>query len=296
LNLSLRSSTSKKTFLILSVFSSFFWVLTTTREFILGASFEKLLVFMIGTIFLSCIFFYVFTYLLSDGERKTKVGIFEISVLIILQILIFSIEYRTKTLFMLMSSYKNQAVDISTPFFVSVSLIASTLIYIYIFPRYRNGIKLYISKNGFSGNLKIFLISFLCVSIIKFFEWKNPELGIRYPVPKFSDAENYFIWWRLSIIFIVPMAEELFFRGIFLDVLENGIGFVGASIISSAFFGLTHLYDFESGVYLALMGLGVGLIFCNLKYYTKSIFPLYFLHCSLNYDIYFRAFSLVTKR
>lgn len=54
----------------------------------------------------------------------------------------------------------------------------------------------------------------------------------------------------LLLSFSAGFAEEIFFRGFLMQILENGIGFSAAFVISSLFFGLAHFPIFSANMVL----------------------------------------------
>jgi membrane protease YdiL (CAAX protease family) len=76
---------------------------------------------------------------------------------------------------------------------------------------------------------------------------------------------------------IVPLTEELLFRGLFLFGLERRYGSGFALVLSSAFFGIMHV-DAVAAVYATVAGLVLG----SLALATRSVWPGIAVHAALN--------------
>ncbi len=89
-------------------------------------------------------------------------------------------------------------------------------------------------------------------------------------------------WWdpvldALATSFIVPLAEELTFRGAVFGELSRKFNWVLSAVISSTIFGLFHGISIHIGY--ALIS---GIILCAVYHYTKSIFASYIMHATFN--------------
>ena len=76
---------------------------------------------------------------------------------------------------------------------------------------------------------------------------------------------------------LVPLSEELLFRGLFLFGLERRYGRGFALILSSCFFGIVH-WDPVSAVYASVAGLVLG----ALALATRSVWPGVAVHAAVN--------------
>jgi len=68
----------------------------------------------------------------------------------------------------------------------------------------------------------------------------------------------------LPIAILIPVVEEVVFRGVMLEYFERRIGVIGGVIISSALFGLIHVSNAESLVFFPIyftLGLILALIY-----------------------------------
>lgn len=81
----------------------------------------------------------------------------------------------------------------------------------------------------------------------------------------------------IEVAVIVPVAEELFFRGIIYQGLESRWGYLPAAIVSAAIFTLAH---FEPIIFFPIFALGFG--FATLFYLTRSLWPSIVGHAIVN--------------
>ena len=82
------------------------------------------------------------------------------------------------------------------------------------------------------------------------------------------------------ITVIVPLGEELFFRGYFFGALRNWRGAWPAAIGTGAVFGLIHVGSAPVGLLAPLAIFGFGL--CLLYHYSGSLYPCIALHALNN--------------
>lgn len=71
-----------------------------------------------------------------------------------------------------------------------------------------------------------------------------------------------------QVALLVPVLEELFFRGIIHQGLEKRFGFIRGALLSSAIFALAHV---DPAVYFPIFVLGFG--FALLLHKTRSLWP-----------------------
>ncbi len=91
-----------------------------------------------------------------------------------------------------------------------------------------------------------------------------------------------FVLALLVVGVIVPIAEEIFFRGFLYGGLRKRAGVVGAMIVSTLFFTALHL---SVGLFIPIFVLGLFLAY--LYEYTGSLYPGILLHSANN------AFALI---
>jgi membrane protease YdiL (CAAX protease family) len=81
----------------------------------------------------------------------------------------------------------------------------------------------------------------------------------------------------LLAIIVAPIAEELVFRGVILHKTLRVMPFLGANLLQALLFGIYH-WNFVQGVYAALIGFLLGLIY----YKFKTIVAPIILHMLIN--------------
>lgn len=79
------------------------------------------------------------------------------------------------------------------------------------------------------------------------------------------------------LVAIIPLTEELLFRGLFLFGLERRYGSTFALILSSSFFGIVHL-----GAVPAVYATVAGLLLGGLALSTRSVWPGVAVHAAVN--------------
>lgn len=93
---------------------------------------------------------------------------------------------------------------------------------------------------------------------------------------KNSNSSLEIIFMILCVILLMPMIEEILFRGVIFNALSSALPAWGAGMLSSAMFAVVH---FDILYFLPLFVMGVAL--CYLRYKTKSLYLPIILH-SLN--------------
>ncbi len=81
----------------------------------------------------------------------------------------------------------------------------------------------------------------------------------------------------VQIGLLAPICEELLARGLLFAGLRKRMGFMGANLISSALFGLGHIYPIH-----ILAAFSLGVLLCRLAEKTKSLLPGLVCHVMLN--------------
>ena len=82
---------------------------------------------------------------------------------------------------------------------------------------------------------------------------------------------------KLFIAVLLPVAEELLFRGGIFRVLRQNRRFWPAALISSVIFGILHIHPF-----LMVFAFLLGIISCGLFERTGSLFPSMLFHIVIN--------------
>lgn len=122
------------------------------------------------------------------------------------------------------------------------------------------------SRRGFDPRILLWgLILLVSLSVVI-----DPLLS-HLPVPDQNYGRGG--WTLLAVVVVAPVAEELLFRGLLLEMLRQHIGTVAAVVISSAVFALMHLQPAVMiDAFLA------GLALCYIYLLTRSIYASILLH------------------
>ncbi len=91
-------------------------------------------------------------------------------------------------------------------------------------------------------------------------------------VPAWDHFLNYF-----NEILLVPIAEELMFRGLLFGTMKRRLPFWGAALMSALIFGLGHMQPMQIGYALI-----AGFVLCIAYYYTDSLFASIIVHGIFN--------------
>ena len=136
------------------------------------------------------------------------------------------------------------------------------------------------------------VINFLVLKFLKNFVEIGlfPSLDIRETIRGIITEYNFF-FALLIVAILVPIYEEIMFRGIIFSSIEKYLGFWKANIIQASLFALVHqnlamfIYFFIFGIVLGVMvkkskGLLVGIIF----HAINNAIALYLISLSMNYQ------------
>ncbi|MBE0430009.1 MAG: CPBP family intramembrane metalloprotease [Thermoleophilia bacterium] len=93
----------------------------------------------------------------------------------------------------------------------------------------------------------------------------------------FGESIISFVVAMVIVAILTPVIEEMFFRGIIHQGLEQRYGFWPGALLSSAVFALAHI---DPTVYIPIFVLGFGFAF--LMSYTKSVWPAVAAHLLWN--------------
>lgn len=100
----------------------------------------------------------------------------------------------------------------------------------------------------------------------------------RYNVVKQQEVPFWdSIIYLISVCFIVPLEEELVFRGAIFGILKQKMRPVAAMLITAAFFGIMHRVSIHTAYALVC-----GLILTAVYYYTENIFAGVLIHSVFN--------------
>ncbi|MCX7904695.1 MAG: CPBP family intramembrane metalloprotease [Caloramator sp.] len=154
---------------------------------------------------------------------------------------------------------------------VFLAAITSLIIYYFIYKsKSKNLIKTCnFSKVGFKA-LALTLISgisfALIVRFILYLMSKNPAFTeiLKNYGQHMKLIVNYEILNILVMALIVPITEEILFRGMILNELLDNVSLAPAVIIQALLFGLYHM-NLVQGLYAFIMGLILGILYCRFK-------------------------------
>jgi len=94
----------------------------------------------------------------------------------------------------------------------------------------------------------------------------------------------------LTLVFVTPIMEELFFRGVIYNRIKKYSDVIWASILTSLLFGIYHM-NLVQGVYAFIM----GILMCAAYYRHKSILAPMFLHICANGTAFIMSINPVSK-
>lgn len=119
------------------------------------------------------------------------------------------------------------------------------------------------------GYFIFFAITVAVTILIVFADFKIPGYQIQEQIlPLFGNGALSLILAAIVMILLVPIVEEIFFRGFLLRSLANKIQIFWASTISATLFALAHL-QLQNIIPLFIL----GLIMNSLVIKSKSIWP-----------------------
>lgn len=103
----------------------------------------------------------------------------------------------------------------------------------------------------------------------------------------------------LIVPFIVPIVEELLFRGVIFGFIKNSgmenqkLALILGILVSTVMFGAAHFQGFENitGIIVVFLTAGIGAVNCWLVYKTDSIYTAF--ACHIGYNLANSAMSLL---
>ena len=129
---------------------------------------------------------------------------------------------------------------------------------------------------------KYYFIAFI-TGIFLFLSYKYVLRNQESAVP----ANNFPIWFFACVLlgkmFIIPISEEIYYRGVLFNALLNSKGFFFALILSSVIFGIFHINPFFPISISNLLFKIIYLILFSLLYLSsKSLLPAILCHVVVN--------------
>ena len=125
------------------------------------------------------------------------------------------------------------------------------------------------------GLASIFIINFLNYATLKFFPQFSAYFDIIRQITSFKHHKWFVVIFFIAVI--PPFFEELFFRGIILNLLDKNKG-VGGIILSSMIFAMFHL-DIFAFLQIFILGMILGYLYKI----SNSIFVPMFFHFLINF-------------
>lgn len=197
---------------------------------------------------------------------------------------------------------QNQIMDMMSKYAQEVTLVVSVLALLsFILVDFLRGKKLFKECNFAKLQLKdILLFSILGISMNLFATGSlflvNQFINVNDLIPKeIADAlnpasKNIFVFF-IAVAIIIPVFEEIFFRGILFRELKKGMPFVVALVIQSILFGLLHgnIVQFCTTI---IYGIIFGLVYT----WRKSIWAPIIVHLTLNSMTFVSGYLFNTEK
>ena len=160
-----------------------------------------------------------------------------------------------------------------TPFSILI-LIPSLL----AFQKFKNLEKSRLKKNILSSSFYCFIFFFpLVVSVNIFSSFMFPDFNAQSVVQNLLISNNIRIEQIISIVFISPFIEELYFRGLLFDQLRSLFGIFISIIITSLYFSFIHLNIISLPTLFTL-----GIVLALFKIISGNVYLSIFIHMFFN--------------
>lgn len=129
----------------------------------------------------------------------------------------------------------------------------------------------------------IYAISHISSNISIIFLDSIKKMGTMYDVPVFNYSLLIFLIRGILVVIIVPVYEEIIYRGIILNNFKAKWGINKAILFSSFLFGVLHFH--------LIIGAIIFSIFLSLLYFkTKSLYVVIFVHMLNNFTAFLLDF------
>lgn len=132
--------------------------------------------------------------------------------------------------------------------------------------RFRVAVRLFRPRRGSRVFPVVFAVTLVLVLLISAYSRRSPQFGLGPSA-----------FQLLHLVIIVPLSEELYFRGLLLEHLRRGFGSVQAVLLCSLLFGLLHL---PTGA--ALLAGGLSLLACLLVVKSGALAYAFQIHVAWN--------------
>ena len=104
---------------------------------------------------------------------------------------------------------------------------------------------------------------------------KTPEV---WKWTEYAPINQYFIFFLILSFAIIPIIEEVFFRGFLYNSLKIHMPMILATVLQAAVFALAHPYDLMNRLTTFLIGIGLVIIYER----RKNLFSPILVHCMIN--------------
>lgn len=163
-------------------------------------------------------------------------------------------------------------------FHLMITVITYLAAIAYLYRKYYNGL---FDKSKHAWPIFIAIIV-LAVLFIPYFKWlSNNNIPKQFVILSTLDNVNKFIYVFIWCI-IIPIEEEILFRGLYYRIIKNRYDIVIATVVSVSLFTLNHAFQGTDLVSIALQ----GLIYTFVYEKSKSVYSSIIIHV-LNNSIWY---------
>jgi membrane protease YdiL (CAAX protease family) len=132
---------------------------------------------------------------------------------------------------------------------------------------------------GILATIAMYALSFILVAILEFSGANIQDIS------NIQDIELYFSPIPMFILIaIMPVAEEIFFRGFLLDKINNYAGKNIAIFSTAILFGIAHME--YAKIYPVVITFLMGIILAYIVFKTKNLFSAIIAHVTYNVIVY----------
>ncbi len=126
------------------------------------------------------------------------------------------------------------------------------------------------------------IIMFITIAVTLSFKYlfridNSPDTYTKFNV--LSSSTPVYLIFLVSLFTLIPVCEELFFRGFLYTALKNRVHWIWAILVQAAFFSVLHLAGVAHSIVIFLM----GLIFCFIYEKKKNLLIPILIHSMNNF-------------